>query len=230
MFVATRQKTAPPEVQLARIPQYEIFKNVSRTKFTEMERNEYTQTAQRFHVRSTNTVSINPYYDPDMVNGMTRDPVAAVVCPTDMVGYIQGDWEVSANNERYSDTLAWMAFNPGDGWRTSEWGVGSGFPCWLQWVNNRQPVRIREYSITGSASYGGPLEWRLEGKTLEDTAWTTLDAVAQSSWPNKETRTFKIPDNNHRFQMHRLYFTRATDGSNPIACVMAWSEVRVGDA
>lgn len=229
MFVLTKPRVQQSSSNIIRIPVTDIFRADIRDTYTEPERVEDAQTEQRTGFRYTQAAAIMPSYDAGMVHDIDRNPVPVLVCPANMTGYTSGDWEVSANNEKYSDTLAWMAFNPGDGWRTSEWGAGSGFPCWLQWVNNRQPVRIREYSITGSAAYGGPLEWRLEGKTLEDTAWTTLDAVSQSSWPNKETRTFKIPDNNHRFQMHRLYFTRATDGDNPIACVMAWSEVRVGD-
>lgn len=230
MFVLTKPRVQQSSSNIIRIPVTDIFRADIRDTYTEPERVEDAQTEQRTGFRYTQAAAILPSYDADMVHDIDRNPVPVLVCPANMTGYTAGDWVVSANNEKYSDTLAWMAFNPGDGWRTSEWSAGSGFPCWLQWVNNRQPVRIREYSITGSASYGGPLEWRLEGKTLEDTEWTTLDAVSRSSWPDKETRTFKIPDNNHRFQMHRLYFTRATDGNNPIACVMAWSEVRGGDA
>lgn len=226
MFVVTRPKAAPPDVRLVRIPQADIFRNSPRTKLVETERNNYTQTQERFWVRATDNVGSVPSYDADMMDGLSRAPVSLLVCPVNMTGYTQDNWVVSASSEKYGDTLAWMAFNPEDGWRTSEWGCNSSIPCWLQWTNTSRAVRVREYVIQGSASYGGPLAWRLEGKNSEDEVWSILDSRTESSWPNKTTRTYQIPDNKARFTSHRLYFTRATDGDNPIACVWAYSEVR----
>ena len=224
MFILTRPRLSAPKAQFLTIPSYDIIIAQVRGNQTEQNRLPDAQTAQRLPFRSSVSAGIVATYDADLIPDIDRGDTPKLVCPVDMTGYTQGEWTVSASREKYGDTLAWMAFNPEDGWRSSEWGAGS-MPCWIQWSHATGTVRVREYTIKGSESWGGPLSWELQGKNLDETSWTLLDRREQSSWPNKITRTFQIPNNKLSFQSHRLYFTKATDGDNPIACIWAYSAI-----
>ena len=133
------------------------------------------------------------------------------------------NWIVSASGEKYSDTKAWCAFAPGNGWRSygGAWGSG-GVPAWIQWQNLNKKVLVKRYTIL-SSGYECIHDWTLQGSNDGNT-WDILDTQSISSFPANSTKEFIVSSNNTSYYYHRLYITSSGDSDCPIGEIKSYSK------